>query len=107
MFLEDLGGPKKTLKCFFTTMALKRTKWRLGRCSTAAAVWLRLTAEEAEAGLVAAVRRQWWLEKRQLMLLCQLVEMAAVGQSAGSSALRVHFRRSLKVLIRCVGFLRL
>ena len=30
---------------------MKRTDWRLGRCSTAAAVWCQLTVEEEEAGL--------------------------------------------------------
>ena len=44
---------KRTLK-LFTTMVLKRTDWRLGRCSTAATVWHRLTVEEEEGGLVAA-----------------------------------------------------
>ena len=53
MFLEDLGGSEKDLE-WFTTVVLRRTDSRLGRCSTAAAVWHRLTAEEAEAGLVAA-----------------------------------------------------
>ena len=47
--------PKRTFKCF-TAVVLKRTDQRLDRCSTAAAVWHWLTAEEAEAdaGLVAA-----------------------------------------------------
>ena len=43
------------------------------------------------AGDVFAVR-WWWLEERRLVH--QLVKMAAVCQSAGSSALRVCFRRS-------------
>ena len=73
-----------------------------------AAVWHQLTVEEAEAGLVVAdvlVVRQWWLERRMLVVACQLVKTAAVCRSTGSSALRVYFRRSLKVLICCVDFL--
>ena len=46
----------------------------VGWCNaTMAAVWHRLTAEGAEAGLVAAVVlavRQWWLEDRWLVLVC-------------------------------------
>ena len=53
-------------------MVLKRIDWRLGRCSTAAAVWSWLSAEEAEAaaGLVAAdvlAVRSWWLQERWLI----------------------------------------
>ena len=44
---------KRTLK-LFTAVVLKRTDWRLGRYCTVLAVWHRLTAEEAEAGAVAA-----------------------------------------------------
>ena len=99
---------KRTLK-LFTAVVLKRTNWSLVRCSTAAAVWRWLPAEKTEAGLVAAdvLVVRWWLEERQLVLACQLVKTAAVCQSADSSALRICFRRSLKVLICCVDFLRL
>ena len=53
-----------------------------------AAVWHRLTVEEAEAGLGAAdvlAVRQWFLEERRLMLGCQLVKITVVCQSAGNS----------------------
>ena len=74
---------KRTFK-LFTAVVLKRADWRHGSGSTAAAVWCQLTAEEAGAGLLAAdvlaVRRRW-LEKRQLVLGCQLV-----CQSVGSSS---------------------
>ena len=46
-----------------------------------------MTAEEAEAGLVAAdvlAVRGLWLEERQLVVACHLVKTAAVCQSAGS-----------------------
>ena len=49
--------------------------------STAAAVWRRLTAEDAVAGMVATdVLPVWrlWLEERQLMVACQLVKTTAV-----------------------------
>ena len=52
---------------------------KLGRCSTAAAVWRRLTAEEAEAGLV-----------------CPQVKMVAVCQSIGSSSQTEDFQRKLE-----------
>ena len=62
-------------------MLLKRTEWRHGSVSTVATVWHRLTAEEAEVGLMTAdvlpVRR-WWLKERQLVLVCQLLKMAVV-----------------------------
>ena len=70
--------------------------------------WRWLNLEEAEVGLLAAdvvAVRRWWLEERWLVLVCRLVKMAAACQSAGSSALRVCFQRSLKFLICCVGFL--
>ena len=35
--------------------------------------------------------RWWWLEERQLVLICQLVNTAVMCRSAGSSALRVCF----------------
>ena len=38
-----------------------------------------------QAADVLAVR-QWWLEERQLVLMCQLVKMVAVCQSVGSSS---------------------
>ena len=44
---------KRTFK-FLTAVVLKRTDCRLGSGSTATAVWRPLTAEEVEAGLVAA-----------------------------------------------------
>ena len=75
-----------------------------------AAVWHQLTAEEAEDGLliadVLAVRR-WWLEERQLVLVCPQVKTVAVCQSVGSSLQTEDFQRSFKVLICCVGFLDL
>ena len=51
---------KRTFK-LFTAVALKRTDWRLGRCSTVAAVWRRLTVPVA--GMVAAddLAVRWWL----------------------------------------------
>ena len=93
-----------------TLFKVKRTDLRLGRCSTVADVWCWLTAEEAEAvaGLVAAdvlAVRQWWLDERWLVVVCQLVKM--VCGSVGSSALRVCFQRSLTFLICCVDFLHL
>ena len=107
MFLEDLDGPKKDLQ-IVTAVVLKRTNRRLGRCSTAAAIWNLLPAEETEAGLVMtdvlAVR--WWrMEERQLVLACQLVKTAAVCQSVGSLSQTKDLQRSLKVLICLVGFL--
>ena len=62
------------------------------------------------AGLVAAdvlAVRRWWLEERRLVLAFQLVKMARAFQSVGSSSQTEDFCRSLKVLICCVGFLRL
>ena len=41
------------------------------------------------------------------MLACELVKMALVCQSVGSSSQTEDFRRSLKVLICCVDFLSL
>ena len=58
--------------------------------------------KEAAAGLVAAdvlAVRQWWLEERRLVVVCLLVRMAAVCRSVGSSALRVCFHKSFKVLL--------
>ena len=47
-----------------------------------AAVWRHLTAEDAEAWLLAAdvlAVRRWWLEERQLVLPChRLVKTIAV-----------------------------
>ena len=97
---------KKTFK-LFTAVVLKRTDWKHDSGSTAA-VWRRLTAEEMEAGLVAAdvlAVRQLWLEDRQLVLACWLVKTAVVCQSVGSSSQTEDFRRSLEVLICCVDFL--
>ena len=62
---------------------------RIGRCSTASAVWHWLTAVEAQAGLVDAdvlTVRRWWLEERRLVLVCQLVKTVLVCQSVGSSS---------------------
>ena len=76
---------KRTLK-LLTAVVLKRTNWRLGRCSSAAAIWCWLTVEE-QGRLVAAdvlAVRYWWLEERRLVLVCQLVKMAAGYQSVGS-----------------------
>ena len=56
--------------------------------------------------LVAAdVLAVWWrwLEERQLVLVCQLMKMVVVCQSAGRSSQL----KSLKVLICYAGFLRL
>ena len=62
-----------------------------------------MSAEKAEAGLVAAdvLVVRWWLEVRPL------VKTAVVCQSDGSSSQIEDFQRSLKVLIYCVDFLRL
>ena len=52
-----------------------------------AAVWSRLTAEEAEAGLLVAdvlAVKGWWLEERQLVLACRLVKTDALCQSVES-----------------------
>ena len=68
---------KRTFKCLIAVI-LKRTDCRLGSGSTATAVSCWLTVEEAEAGLLAAdvpVVRQWWLEERQLVLVCLLVNL--------------------------------
>ena len=99
---------KRTFKCF-TAVVLFRTDQRLDRCSTAAAVWHWLTAEEAEAdaGLVAAdvlVVWWWWLEERRLVLVFWLVKTAAVCQSGNSPQIE-DFRRSLRVLICWADFL--
>ena len=87
---------KRTYNCL-TAVVLKMTDCWLGSGSTAAAVWWRLTAEEAEAGLVAAnipVVWRWCLEERRLVL----VKTAVVCQSVGSSSQTEDFRRNLKVL---------
>ena len=71
-----------------TAVVLKRTNWRLGKCSTVVAVWRWLTAEEAEAELLAAdvlVLSRWGFEKRWLVLVCPQVKMVAVCQSVDSS----------------------
>ena len=63
---------------------------------------------EAETGLVVAdvlAVQRWWLKKRRLMVVCQVVKMAAVCQSVGSSSQVEDLQRSLRVLIYCVGFL--
>ena len=76
---------KRILK-LFRAVVLRRTDWKLGRCSTMAAAWYWLIAE---AGLVAAdvlAVRWWWLEERWLVLACQLMKTAAVCQSVGSSS---------------------
>ena len=68
------------INCFWK----KRTDWKCDRCSTGTAVWLRLTAEEAEAGLVAAdvLAVRWlWLEERRLVVACQLVKITVVSIS--------------------------
>ena len=101
-FQKILVVLKRTFK-LFTVLVLKRTNWRLDRFSTAAAVWRWLSAEETEAELVAAdvlAVRRWCLEERWLVLDCRLVKMAEVCQSFGGS-------QTEKVLICCVGFLRL
>ena len=51
-------------------MVLKRTAWRLGRCSTSVAVQHQLTAEVVEAGLLAAV------------VIAVILELAAVVEAA-------------------------
>ena len=61
--------------------------------------------EEAEALLVAAdlvAVRQWWLEERQLVLVCQLVKTVVMCQSVRSPSQTEDFQRSLKELICCV-----
>ena len=92
----------------FAAVAMRKTDWRHGSGSTAAAVWCWLTAEEVEDGVVAAdVLAVRWLEERWLMLECQLVNTAVVCKSVGSSSQTEDFQRSLKVPICCVDFLRL
>ena len=77
---------KKTFK-WFTAVILKGKNWRHGIGSTAVGVWHCLNVEEAKAGLVVAnLVKQWWLEERRLLLVCQLVKMAAVCQSGRSSS---------------------
>ena len=74
-----------------------------------AAVWRRLTVEvkvEVVAADVLAVS-QSWLEEGRHVLVCRLVKTAVVCQSVGSSSQIEDLRRSLKVLICCVDFLRL
>ena len=77
---------KRPLK-WLTAVVPRRTAGRLGRCSTAAAVWHWLTAKEAELMAVDVLAvRWWWLEEKQLVLVCQLVKNAAVFQSVGRSS---------------------
>ena len=78
-----------------------------GKCrGSTAAVWHRLTAKEAEAGLVAsAVAPRWWLKERWFVVVCQVVKRTVVCQSVASSALKVDRQRILRVLICCVDFL--
>ena len=62
------------------------------------------------AGLLAAdvfAVRRWWLEERQLVLVGPQMKTVAVCQSVCSSSQTEDFRRSLKDLICCVGFLHL
>ena len=64
--------------------------------------------EEVEAGLEAAdvlAVGLWWLEERWLVVVSQLVKMAAVCQSVGRSSQIDDFRSSLRVLICCADFL--
>ena len=88
---------KRTLK-LFTAVVLKMTDRRHGSGSIVAAVCRRLTTEKAEAGLVAAdvlAVMQCWLEKRRLVLVCQLVKRLQGGNLLVAPH---HFQRSLKVL---------
>ena len=61
--------------------------------------------EEAGAGLVTttvlAVR--WWLE-RWLVVVGQVVKMAAMYRSGDSSSQSENFQRILRLLICCVDF---
>ena len=74
---------KRTFK-LFPTVVLKKTdcrqmQWFYCCCCLG-------TAEEAEAGLVAAdvlTVRRWWLEDRRLVLACWLVKTAVVCQLLG------------------------
>ena len=82
---------KRTFKCLTTVVLKELIVWKCSG-STPAAVWHRLTAEDTEAGLVAA---------------CQLVKTAVVCQSVGSSSQIEDFQRSLWVLMCCADFLHL
>ena len=71
--------------------------------STAAAVLHQVTAEEAEAGFVAAYVLAVW---RCLLEESWLVKTAAVCQSVGSSLQTKDIQGSLRVLICCADFFR-
>ena len=45
------------------------------------------------------------VERRWLVVACELVRTSAVCRSAASSAMSVYFQRRLRVLICCVDFL--
>ena len=75
-------------------MALKRTGWRLGRCSTAATVWQLMCLLCGGVGGEVAI-----------VLACWLVKMAAECLSTGNSLEIEGFQRNLKVLKCYVGFL--
>ena len=84
---------KKTYKCS-TEVVLKRF---VGKCSgsTSASVWCQLTAEEAEAGLVAVdVHAAWWWLEERRRVVSRVVKTAAVCQSVCSSSLTVDCQRS-------------
>ena len=75
-----------------------------GKCG-ATAVWHQPTVEEAEAGLVTAdVLAVWWFEERCLVIVGQVVKMAAVCRSVGSSSQIEDPQRSLRVLIFLLTF---
>ena len=103
--MEDLGGLDKDPEIVYNSSSEKDKleAWQVFYCSCC------LTLDDSGggcgwAGDVLAVG--WcWLEERRLVVACQLVKTAVVCQSTGSSALRVCFRKSFKVLICCVDFL--
>ena len=93
---------KRTLK-LFTAVVLKRTDWRLGRCSTVVSTdccEVVVVGGEAAGAVVSAGENGCGVS------ICWLVKTAVVCQSVGSSSKTKDFRRSMKVLTNCVVFFR-